>query len=368
MTDKKILFVLPRMGGGGAERVVSLVANALAEHGNNVTILTLVGGDSFYPLDDKVNYHSLGVVVDRSSRLKLLWSEASFFGKSMFSIRKLIKKEKHDAVISFLVETDILVGLCKLTGLKFNHICSERNDPTKRSSMMIKLLSLIYKRAKLFVCQSKMVASFYKKVPDKIKRVIPNPINPEKLPERLTPVDGRIVAVGRLDYQKNFKMLINSIGEVVKDLPDVKLDIYGEGSLREELQSQIDSLKLENTVTLCGAKQNVIELISDAQLFVMSSDFEGFPNALLEAVAVGLPVISTNFPTGVAVELISEDNGIVVPTDDVQAMTDAVKKLLSDKAKLDEMGKASRKSAEKYYTPNVITMWEQEIEAVLNKN
>jgi len=365
MTGKKILFVLPRMGGGGAERVTALVSNALAQRGNDVTIYTLVGGDSFYPLDHKVNYKSLGITVDRSSKLKLLWSEATSFGGAFFSIRKLIKKEKFDIVVSLLVETDILVALCKLSGLNFNHVCSERNDPTKRSKMLLRIINAIYKRAKLFICQSKMVADFYTAVPDEIKTVIPNPVEPKNLPARDKVTPNRIVAVGRLSEQKNFTMLINSISAVRKIFPDAYLDIYGEGPMREQLQKQINDLNLANCVTLCGAKGNVQELIADAELFVMSSDYEGFPNALLEAVAIGIPVISTAFPTGVAYELIGDDNGLIVPVDDADAMSDAIRKMLSDKARLAVMSDNNRESAKKYYTENVIKMWEDELSNIL---
>lgn len=365
MTDKKILFVLPRMGGGGAERVVALVSNALAQRGNDVTIYTLVGGDSFYPLDERVNYKSLGVTVNRSSKLKLLWSKASFFGKSFFSIRRLIKNEKYDAVISFLIETDILVGLCNLSGLRFNHVCSERNDPTKRSGLLLKFLNAIYKRASLFVCQSQMVAKFYKAVPDSVKIVIPNPVEPKNLPERGEVKNQRIVAVGKLRPQKNFKMLINSFYEVHKDFPQATLDIYGEGELRGALQQQINSLNLDKCVTLCGAHKKVMEQIADAELFIMSSDYEGFPNVLLEAIAVGLPVVSTNFPTGVAMELVGEDNGMVVPTDDAAAMADAIRHMLADKQRLIAMGRNNRELAKKYYTEVIIEKWEEALTEIM---
>jgi glycosyltransferase involved in cell wall biosynthesis len=223
----------------------------------------------------------------------------------------------------------------------------------------------IYKRAKLFICQSKMVADYYTSVPDAIKRIIPNPVEPKNLPERRPPVPNRIVAVGRLSLQKNFAMLINSFNNVYKDFPGCKLDIYGEGEIRGQLEKQIDDLGLNDVVTLCGAKTNVQEHIADADLFVMSSDYEGFPNALLEAVAIGLPVISTAFPTGVAYELITDDNGIIVPVNDEGAMTDAIRNMLSDKDRLEAMGKNSHESAKKYYTENIIKMWEDALSNIL---
>ncbi|MDD4689305.1 MAG: glycosyltransferase [Eubacteriales bacterium] len=364
MNNKKILFVLPRMGGGGAERVVSLIANSLSKN-NSIHIFTLVGGESFYQLNEEVIYDSVNITVNRKNKLTTLWSEATSLYKSFVQIRNYIKKEKFDIVISFLVETDILVGLCKLFGLKFKHVCSERNDPTKRSGLQLKIITAIYKRATLFVCQSKMVASFYKEVPTEIKRVISNPVQPENLPQRNVVNPNRIVAVGRLSTQKNFRMLINSFSNTANEFSEATLDIYGEGPQRETLQAQIDLLNLTGRITLCGARKDLQQCIADAQLFVMSSDYEGFPNALLEAIAIGIPVISTDFPTGIAKELIGKENGLVVPVDDEKSMTDGIRYMLSHKELLSDMGNANYQMAKRFYTENIIKMWEEELTSIL---
>ena len=362
----KILFVLPRMGGGGAERVVSLLSNSLSD-ANDVTVFTMVGGESFYPLCEGVKYESIGVSVNRKNPLTAFISKAFFFPKALIAINRKIKKGNYDVVISMLKEADILVGACKLFGARFKHVCSERNDPTKRGTLKLAILNAVYKRADMFVCQGQMVCDFYKKVPNDIKVVIPNPVNGEKLPERVIAPTKRVVAVGRLDKQKNFVMLINSFLTVHAKFPEYKLDIYGEGPEREHLQGLIDEGGAESYITLCGAKKNVQELIADAELFVMSSDYEGFPNALLEAMAIGLPVISTDFPTGIAHELISAENGITVPVNDEGAMTDAIVRLLADENARLEMGEANKKKCESYYIPSIIEKWKRSIANIVNK-
>lgn len=364
LKNKRILFVLPRMGGGGAERVTALVANALSDQGNDVMIYTLVGGESFYPLDPALGYDSVNITVSRKNRLTTYVSEAVSLPKAFFKIRDLIKKGNFDIVISFLAETDIIVGACKWTGLKFAHVCSERNDPTRRSSGQLKILNSIYKKASLFICQSKMAADFYKEVPDDIKVVIPNPVSPEGLPQRAEHLSKRVAAIGKLMDQKNFPLLIKSFAKVSKDFPEYRLVIYGEGERRPQLEELIDSLGMRDRIDLPGASKHVQQDIADAELFVMSSDYEGFPNVLLEAISIGLPVISTDFATGIARELITDENGLIVPIGDEDKMAEAIRFMMSNDELRYNMGKANRKKAEKYYTPEIIKQWNTALEGV----
>ena len=355
------------MGGGGAERVVSLLSGALAEKGNDVTVFTLVGGESFYPLNPKIHFESVGISVNRKNKLTAAFSKIKFFPKSFFAIRKKLRKEKYDVVISMLTECDILVGLCRRFGVKCKHICSERNDPTRRKPSYMRLLKKTYKKSSLFVCQGKRVYDYYDCVPESIKKIIPNPIDGETLPERIITDSKRVVGVGRLNKQKNFPLLIKSFASLGDDFKDFRLDIYGEGPERKALEELIENLNVKDRVTLCGAQKNVKELISDAEMFVMSSDYEGFPNALLEAMAIGLPVISTDFSTGIASELIDKENGAVIPVGDEAALTDAMRTLLSDKEKRISMGENNREKCKRFYTPNILAEWESAIDEVVGR-
>ena len=361
----KGIFVIPRMGGGGAERVVSLLSSALAENGNDITILTLVGGDSFYELNSKVHFETVGITVSKKNKITRMLSQMIFLPKSFFSLYKRLKSGKYDVVISMLMECDLLVGCCKLLGLRFKHVCSERNDPSKRKGLYFTLLKKVYCHASLFICQGKKVYDFYNTIPEEIKRIIPNPVDGASIPARLELNSKRIVGVGRLNKQKNFALLIRSFANLGVEFSEYKLEIYGEGPERRPLQTLIESLQISDRVTLCGAKNNVQELISDAELFVMSSDYEGFPNALLEAMAIGLPVISTDFPTGTASELIGKDNGIIVPMRDEKTMIEAMKTLLYDKNLRHMMGFNNREKCKQYYTENILAEWEEAIDSIL---
>ncbi len=363
----KCIFVIPRMGGGGAERVVSLLSNAFAQDSNDVTVLTLVGGESFYELNAQIHFESIGITVSRKNKFTRTFSQLFFLPKSFVALYRRLKTGKYDIVISMLTECDILVGCCKLFGLRFKHVCSERNDPTKRKGLYFLLLKIVYRHASLFVCQGEKVYNFYNTVPEAIKKIIPNPIDGNTLPERVEYKSMRVVGVGRLNKQKNFALLIKSFAMLGDDLSGYKLDIYGEGPERRVLQALIETLGMSKRVTLCGARKNVKELIADADLYVMSSDYEGFPNALLEAMAIGLPVISTDFPTGIAAELIGEENGIVVPMRDERAMTEAMRSLLLNDGLRRSMGMKNREKCKKYYTSNILSEWETAIANILGK-
>ena len=356
----KISFVVPRMGGGGAERVMSLLANEFAKE-NDVSLITLVEGESFYPLDDKIRIESVGVSVNRKNRATAFFSKLLFFPKAFFVLRKKLKAQKCDVVVSMLKETDILVYLCRKSGLKFKHVCSERNDPTTRKKMTRRILNKVYKSSDLFVCQGKTVYDYYSTVKDEKKKIIANPINGENLPDRLVGERRRVVSVGRLDKQKNFPLIIKSFSKLPDKFDEYILDIYGEGPERPYLQGLIDDVKMTDRITLCGAKQNLLSLIRDADLFVLPSNYEGFPNALLEAMAIGLPVISTDFSTGIARELILPENGHVVPVDDEEKMIEALCELLEDSELREKMGKNNREKCKAFYIPEIIQKWKDAI-------
>lgn len=363
----KVLFVLPRMGGGGAERVASLLANALSSEGSQVYLYTMVGGESFYPLSADIVYSSAGAQVNRRNRLTTAFSQFFHLPRSFFSLRRLIRRQRFDIVISFLVAADILTWLCSRSGLRFLHVCSERNDPTVRRSRQLRILYRIYQKCALLVCQSRKVADFYSMVPEDRKIVIPNPVDPALIPQRAAMIPHRVVAVGRLDPQKNFTLLIDSIADVRARRQEVTLDIYGEGPQRLELQAKINELGLADCITLKGASSDLLFQIANAALFVMSSDYEGFPNALLEAMAIGLPLVSTDFPTGTAREMIGEENGVLVPVGDREKLTSAIYGILSDAQKQEAMEKANREKAETYHIDKILRLWMAALEDTLKR-
>lgn len=217
----------------------------------------------------------------------------------------------------------------------------------------------------LLVCQSKAVLNYYNRIKNKI--VISNPIDISLIPKPITEGNTlKICAVGRLMAQKNFSLLINAFYLLKQEANEnVTLTIYGEGVLRNRLENQICSLNLEKSVFLPGKSNDVLNEIKDSTIFVMSSDYEGF-NALLEAMAVGLPVISTDFPTGTARELIHKENGIIVPCGDKIALKNAMLELLNDKAKREKMRKNNLYVRDKYSVEKICRQWEEAIGVLAN--
>lgn len=344
------------MGGGGAERVVANLANCLANE-YEVLIYTPTDNNSFYYLDKKVRIEGAGYKVSKKKIIRPILLGINVF-KLYFNFYKKMKIEKPDVVISFLTETNIVALL--QARRKYKLIISERNDPYRYNALIQIIIKKLYKKADAFVCQSQTVKQYFE-FSNCI--VIENPIDTSKL-ETVYKGERKkeIVAVGRLMPQKNFALLIEAFSKLKKEYSDYILKIYGEGILREELQKQIDNLNLNERVFLVGASQNVTRDYREASLFVMSSDYEGFPNALIEAMAMGLPVISTDFATGVAREFIQENNGILVPVGDVNALTKSIETLLANKAKRELMSENNIKMREKFSINIIENKWKKLIE------
>lgn len=352
------------MCGGGAERVVSVLANSLAED-EEVEILTFIKGDSFYPLKDRVNFSDCGVKRVSKGLFRKL-SLALRFPKVFVKTRRKIKKGGYDVVLSFLEEADITLWLIRKTGVKFKWITSERNDPQRKSGLMRRLIKKVYKKSDLLVCQSQAVKDYYSAIPEEKKAVIFNPVDISSLPERTPSLNRTVVSVGRLDAQKNFPMLINAFREIKESFPDVKLEIYGEGGERKALQDFIDRLNAGGYITLCGAYKNVLDKVAKAELFVMTSDYEGFPNALLEAAAMGVPCICTDFATGTAREIIGED--CLVPVGDKNALKEKMAYLLSDKNALLAASELNLSHTKAFDKDIIVQEWEGYLKAVARKN
>lgn len=357
-----ILFFIPRMGSGGAERVISVLSNSFVEKGHTVHIAQLIQSESFYRLDERVTLSGMNIHIRRSNKIVAMWDQARFFFRGVRYIKKEAKERKSDVVIAFMRQSGIMMWVARMFGCKTKLICSERNDPTAQNALVRFIMRRVYKSSDLLVCQGQAVSDYFSSVKNKV--VIPNPINGEPLADRAEALVSRVVAVGRLDKQKNFELLIKSFVAVQPDFPGYRLDIYGEGPQRELLQNLIDSKNMQEHICLCGAKKNVQELIADAELFVMSSDYEGFPNALLEAMSIGLPVISTDFSTGIARELIDSENGLIVPVGNQEAMSKAIAELLSDNIRRTNMGNSNREKCKKYYIPQIIEKWEDAIKNI----
>lgn len=344
----KIAFAIPAMGFGGAERVVSLLANEFAKKGNEVFILSLTGNtDSAYPLNDGVK---LIPITNQSGTIRI-WLE----------FRKVCKNIRPDAVLAFLTGVGVAAATF-LIGTKTPVIISERCDPSAKDMALttkLKLMELFSRRFTAgYVFQSEGAKAYFPKSIQKKSCIILNPLNSESLPERDPDhVDNRIVSVGRLHPQKNQKMLIDAFA-ASKAKEHHTLHIYGEGSLRKELEQQIQSLGMSGKVFLEGNSKKVHEDIKQAKLFAFTSDYEGLPNALMEAMAIGLPCISTDCSPGGARMLIQNgENGILVPCGDREEFTRQLDALCGNHEKLKKFGEKAHHIKERTRIETIAEQW-----------
>ena len=322
MENKKIVIITRNMLAGGAERVIAQIANYFNDKGVECTLITTDKNSISYVLDKDISIKEIGVksnnkIIDRIKRYKI--------------IRKLVKEERPNCVLTMPEDTGVYVILA-LLGTNIPVYVSERNNPWIMPDVRITriLRKLMYPFATGIIFQTETAKSYFDNRIQNKGVVLPNPVDANRIPE---PHRGQrekvIVGAGRLSKQKNFPLLINAYANFHKKHSDYSLVIYGEGYEREKLQDLIDDLKLTQNVQLAGRKTNLLELMNNASMFILTSDYEGMPNVLLEAMCMGMPVISTDCPSGGPRQLIvNNTNGILIPVADQLALENAMNKMI----------------------------------------
>lgn len=325
-----ILFVVPSMGFGGAEKVITILANHWVAKGNAVSIyITGSKEECSYSLDEGV-------------RLDYFLRENKYSPLSLIrAIRKKALETKPDCVICFA--NDVCAYTCiSLLGIAIPVYYSERNDPKRNYRTWKEKLfrQVVIRLAKGYVFQTEEARRWYGNRVQEKSCIILNPIEVGQLPYHNPACERKeIVSVGRLEAQKNQELLIKAFASIEKDFPEYVLTIYGEGHLRGKLEDLIQRLQLSGRVFLPGTEKEVHNKIKDASLFVLSSDYEGLPNALIEALAIGIPCISTDCSPGGARMLINDGvNGIIVPCGNQAKLAEAMKECLRSGEKRYSLG------------------------------
>ena len=344
---KKIAIILGSMGRGGAERVASILSADYAKQGWQVDLVLLLFNKVEYELHPNVNVIDLSFSEERS-RVKRapLW---------LSGIRKYIKENRPEVVLSFAARINVLVQLA-CTGLRQKIFISERNDPKcdGRSKLVDIATKMLYPRAAGCIFQTQRAASYFPQL--KNKTIIANPIAvAEQAAEQKKK---KIVKVGRLAPQKNQKMLIGAFSKIAERFPQHTLDIYGAGELQEELSQYAYALGVGERVIFHGNAPDVHRQIADAEVFCLSSDYEGLSNALLEAMMMGLPCISTDC-AGSDEYICSGENGILVPVGDEAAMAEALIAMLSDEQLRNRCAQQAKNSAVAVSTETVLLKWHE---------
>ena len=347
----KIAFFIEHISNGGAERVITNLANIFSEHGHECVMITTLRRNDEYFLSSKVRRY----VTQPNG-----YTNSRFGGfKRLHNLRNILKSEKPEYLVSFL-NSALYHGVLTTRFLPVKSIISVRNDPNFDYQTLLSriLAKTILPFSEGAVFQTEDAKKWFPKKLRNKSTIIYNPIAKVFYETEHQPSEKSFVAVGRLSQQKNFKLLIDAFSKVNETNPDWILKIYGDGELYEELGNQITELDLENKVFLCGRSTNVAKDISAASIFVMSSDFEGAPNALMEAMAVGMPVISTDCPCGGPRMLINAGvDGELVEVGNKDHMVDMMQLLAKNEELRKTLAKGARQKAGLFTEESVYQKW-----------
>lgn len=316
---KRIMFYINAIHDGGAERVMVNLAKFFSENGYDTTLVTSFRDTWEYPLASTVKRLTLEESEIKQSRIRRNLSRIK-------KLRNLCKSEKPDILVSFMEEPNFRAILAT-RGLPVKTLVSVRNDPNKEYAGRLGAFvgKVLLPMADGCVFQTKEAQEWFPQKIQKKSRIIYNAVKDEFYHIERKPNRGEIVTCGRLTEQKNHAMLISAFAEVVEQYPYATLKIYGEGALRKALQEQIDAAGLSGKAFLMGATNDVGKALQTADLFVLSSDYEGMPNALMEAMAAGVPCISTDCPCGGPKDLFGEAlTNQLVPVNDIEAFKNVV--------------------------------------------
>ena len=319
--NKPVLLMIASLGGGGAERVTTVLASELSRQ-HPVYLLYMFNKSQTYPIAPGVHLidgsWSRGTLLEKYLHIRWKWPFMAL------TILRAKQKYRIDATISMLRRPNLYNSLIRW---RDRRIMSERNDPSRKPEEEFKSAKRSYARADHVVFQSEHVKQLFSGKIQAKSTIIRNPVSvpcfADEIPEH------RIVTVGRYTKQKNHGLLIRAFHRFRLSHPDYTLHLYGDGELRESLQTLIDELQLQDAVFLEGFRDDVHERIKNAKMFVLSSDYEGMSNALMEAMMMGLPCISTSC-TG-SDELIEDGKtGLLVPCGDADALAAAMGRVADD--------------------------------------
>ena len=406
---KRICFLQYNLEGGGAERKVCTLANFFASKGINVEIGLFGVNAVEYRLDEKVkvtylrreNYEYNSIFEKIGYRIRKFFqsviaafgSVASFFGKILrfkklqsvnrerilkhfekkgsycATMQRFIQNRGNAVFITMMVSSYLAVldvmGKRWKNGIKVPYIVMDCTDPKRNADFkMDQMRTKYYPKADRILVMTQGAKEYFSDEIQKKCEVIPNPIRND-LPE---PYFGKrkhiVVNYCRLNRQKNLPLLINAFANFHREFSDYKLEIYGKGELESQLNEQIISLGLSDCAHIYDFDSNIHEKIKDYAMYVSSSAFEGFPNSVLESLALGVPVISTDCDFGPRDMIENGVNGLLVPVGDVNAMSGAMKKLAKDEQFAANLGKEAIKVREKYNVDIIGDKWLKLIDEV----
>lgn len=357
----RVTLVISSLQAGGAERVMSVLANELAER-HVVSLVKLSAYEDHYSLDPRIEVMTV-VPQGRSRLVRASIDKLRILG----ALRREIVELRPDVVVSFIDFTNVQT-LLATRRLGVAVVVSERVDPRahriKASHRILRRIA--YRWADSLVVQTHSVAEWAKSLlPADRVAVLPNPLAFEPIEATAGDhLDEVVLGVGRLVEQKGFDVLISAFGALADRHPSWRLRIVGEGPMRASLEQQIDGLGLADRVELPGVKPDVKDEYRTAGVFVLSSRYEGFPNVLLEAMAAGTACIATDCPSGPAEIAGPDESVMLVPVASATALAEAMESLIVDRFARARQGELATDRSRDFSTENVVRRWEELLETV----
>ncbi len=352
---KRIALFINSLQKGGSERVMVNLAEYFYNQKYDVILVTQYKRENEYELLPQIRR-----IYSEPEEEALTGSRIKNFLLRFRLLRDIWKNYQPDIILSFLGKNN-LMAIATAAFLPAKVAVSVRGEPTMEyeGRLMQFLAKRMFRFADGVILQTERAKEFFPKAVRKKSVILKNPLNPVFLEQK--PVlqrDNVIVAAGRLDENKNHIMLIHAFVRIAGEYPEMKLIIYGEGELRERLTALVAEKELSDRIMLPGSIDHVAEEIARAKIFALTSNTEGMPNSIIEAMVLGTPVISTDCPCGGPAALIEDGvNGLLVPVGDAYALADAMRKLLSDKELAHKIGENARKLAKELAPENVDREW-----------
>lgn len=358
---KKIMLLIASLSEGGAEGVLAILANHLVQKGYEIFIVTVFSDEQEYALDSKIKV----ILLDKALRPK---NKLQLYKTRLSHVRKSLQQHKPDVVISFLDEVSVCAMLANI-GTNIPVIAAIRNDPNSNPEKMVFriLRNFLFKHADGIVCQTTDGEQY---VADKISKkfpttVIANPLKKDLPIYQKRSNDYIAIAACRIEKQKNLPMMIDAIEMVRQRGIPCCLNVFGRGNQRQEIQQYICNKGLQGVVILHDFSRTIHEEMLKSDVFLLSSDYEGMSNSMLEALAIGIPTVVTDCPVGAGRMFITpQQTGCLTPVGDATAFADAVERVLQNKQQAFEMGCRARSIRGILAEEQIVEQWENFIEKV----
>lgn len=362
---KHIAFYIGSLHKGGAERVFVNLAEYFAQEGYRVTMVTQYRKEDEYTLPEQI-----ARVISEIDKKEITGNRVRNFCRRVKKLHAIWKQYQPELVLSCIGKNNFMTVVTTM-GTRTRPVVSVVGEAKEEypSRLMRVLANLLFPFASGVILQTERSRDFFSRKVGERAVILPNSLNPDFVKPRYEGErEHRIVSVGRMDANKNHEMMIRAFAALSGKYPEYVLTIYGDGELHSYLKELAKELGVGERVELPGVIPNVAERIEKASMFLLTSYSEGVSNALIEALATGLPVIATDVPSGGTVELMTDGvNGLIIPAGDQKALEAAMDRLLADPAYARQLGREAAKIQERLAPERVNRLWREYFESIISK-